>query len=384
MTALAPPRTLRRAARAPRRISSGLGRSARWIGGAARAHDASVARVALRAARLRARGWRLGDMALLGLLDPVGGADAERWALRRREFLRLQEALNPSDAVRMLEDKAWFAARCERLGLPAAPVALVLERVPGDAGTADAWAAALERGAPDELVVKPVEGALATGVRVLRRDAGGVAGRDGRRRTWAGLAAELAAEPAGGFLVQPRLRPEPGLRRLSGSDALQCLRVVTLLGDDGRARVLYTALRIAVGAAEVDSFRARWAGTTGNLLARVEEDGRLATPIGAAPGGFGLVRVARHPDTGAQLAGAPVPQAREALALALRAAEAFAPVRTVGWDVAPTADGPVVVEGNPWWGATADPDGALLPVRAALLEAVSGPAARPPRRRRSR
>ena len=90
-----------------------------------------------------------------------------------------------------------------------------------------------------------------------------------------------------------------------------------------------------------------------------------------APGGYGLVRVAVHPATGAVLAGRAAPGWEAARALALRAAEAFTPLRTAGWDVAPTDHGPVVVEGNAWWGATGDPDGALLPVRDALRRAAA-------------
>ena len=49
-------------------------------------------------------------------------------------------------------------------------------------------------------------------------------------------------------------------------------------------------------------------------------------------------------------------------------------LRTIGWDVALLPDRPVVLEGNAWWGATGDPDGALVAVRDALRAAVEDPA----------
>jgi hypothetical protein len=62
----------------------------RRVRGAARAHGAPAPLVALRALRLARRGWYMEDLALLGLLDPVGGPARERWAVRRRDIEGLQ------------------------------------------------------------------------------------------------------------------------------------------------------------------------------------------------------------------------------------------------------------------------------------------------------
>ena len=70
-----------------------------------------------------------------------------------------------------------------------------------------------------------------------------------------------------------------------------------------------------------------------------------------------------------------MPEWEAARDLALRTAEAFAPLRTVGWDIAPVPGGAELIEGNAWWGASADPDGRLLPVRAALEDAIREKAA---------
>lgn len=365
-----------RARRVPARLYGPPLRTTRWLVGASRAHGAPLPRVALRAARLHRRGWHVGDLAMLGLLDPVEGPERERWAVRRSEFLDLQRALNPPAAVRATEDKRTFTAICREQGIPTPRLLAVLERRAGPGASADEWASILRRAAPDELVVKPNEGQLAEGVRILRRTPDGVVDAGGRTLSWERLAQELAHESWPSYVVQQRLHPHPELLRLSGADVLQCLRIVTLVEPGGDARVLYSVLRIAAGDVAVDSFRAARSGTTGNLLARLEDDGRLARPVAVAPGGFGLVRVDDHPVTGIRLTGAAVPDWDAARDVALRAARAFAEVRTVGWDVAPTPDGPVVVEGNAWWGASGDPDGALLPVRAALVVAATSGASR--------
>lgn len=56
--------------------------------------------------------------------------------------------------------------------------------------------------------------------------------------------------------------------------------------------------------------------------------------------------VEKHPDTGAQIRDRVAPQWNEACWLAERAHLAFEDRTIVGWDIAPTDDGPTIVEGN--------------------------------------
>jgi Sugar-transfer associated ATP-grasp len=348
-------------------------RIARRLDGAARAHHAPLPRVALRAWRMTRRGWHMGDLALLGLLDPDEGPARERWAVRRGEFERLQELLNPPGDVPLVQDKRLFEQTCRERDLPTPAVLAVLSRGGDRETTVRRWWRSLVDNCPVDLVIKPVSGQRGIGVRILRRVPGGVDDLRGTTLTWEALARELEAGPDVSYLIQPRVRCHPRLRELSGRDALQTLRIVTLLDERGRAEVLYALLRIAVGDALMDGFRAPDSGSTGNLIARVEADGTIATPVTVAPSGFGLVRVERHPVTGRELTGGGVPEWEAARELALRTAEAFAPLRTVGWDVAPVPGGAVLIEGNAWWGASADPDGGLLAVKDAL-EAAAAPA----------
>ena len=120
------------------------------------------------------RGWHMGDLALLGLLDPRQGPARERWAVRRGEFERLQEVLNPADAVPLVQDKRLFEEACRERGLPTPPVLAVLERGADRDATVRAWWRALVNHSPPELVIKPVSGQRGIGVRILQRIPGGV------------------------------------------------------------------------------------------------------------------------------------------------------------------------------------------------------------------
>jgi hypothetical protein len=57
-----------------------------------------------------------------------------------------------------------------------------------------------------------------------------------------------------------------------------------------------------------------------------------------------------HPRTGVPLLGYQPPQWDAVKALATRAARAFAPLTTVGWDVGISLPEPVLIEGNATWG----------------------------------
>ncbi len=342
-------------------------RIARVLRGAAAAHHAPLRRVVPRAAALRRRGWYLGDAAALGLLDPLHGPALERVAVPPGELTRLQEILNPPQAVASAEDKRLSAQICARAGLPVPAQAAVLERGAGRAATVRAWAAELERAAPAEAVVKPAEGHRGLGVRVLRRRPGGVTDHTGAALSWTALARELAGEPWEAFVVQERLHPHALLRELSGRDVLQTVRVVTLRDESGSVHILLTLLRVAIGAEAVDSFRS---GATRNALAVVSADGVTTATYRVARSGFGLEATPVHPGTGRPTVGVAVPDWDGVRDLVTRAAAAFAPLRAVGWDVAPTDAGPVLIEANAWWAVASTPEGASLPVRAALRDAV--------------
>ncbi|RKY07708.1 MAG: hypothetical protein DRP66_06140 [Planctomycetota bacterium] len=115
----------------------------------------------------------------------------------------------------------------------------------------------------------------------------------------------------------------------------------------GLADILQAQLKLITGGNVTDNFEY---GLTGNIQAQVSlADGKLAHAITIAPDGSGIKTVAAHPQTDICFAGFQLPFWSEARALVRQAALKFAPVRTIGWDIALTPDGPVVLEGNIWW-----------------------------------
>ncbi len=317
---------------------------------------------------LRDRGFTLDEAFTLGLLDPDLGADRLDDQVSKRRLVREQARLNPNEIWYLTEDKGVFYRHAEALGLPVPRLyAILCESGPAWTHTGeiltspDDWGRFLETGAPEEFVVKPARGYYGLGVRLVTRrgDRLEIAGRGPVGA--AELCRELVADRQFHiFVVQERLRDHPDLP--GDGRALQTLRIVTLVGRDSRVRILNAQFRLVMGDNVVDNFHN---GATGNVIAVVDlADGTLGEilrtderrvmrldPPGSLPG--------------TAPAGTRLPMWEEIQALVTDAARHFMPMRSIGWDVAITADGPVIVEANIWW----DPP-SPQPTAELILEAL--------------
>ncbi len=142
-------------------------------------------------------------------------------------------------------------------------------------------------------------------------------------------------------LIEEFLLQHPDMSRLC-SESINTIRAVTLYWN-GEYHLLYTLCRMGAGdGTPVDSF------TQGGLLISVDKE----------TGRFNTVAVdhwrqpqTRHPASGTELVGFQVPCWEEILAF-LKKAAVFAyetaGLGYVGWDVAVTPEGPVMIEGNNW------------------------------------
>jgi uncharacterized Zn-binding protein involved in type VI secretion len=142
------------------------------------------------------------------------------------------------------------------------------------------------------------------------------------------------------LLIQKRLTNHRDLEPLNNG-ALSTVRLLTCLNEAGEPELIGAAMRMAIGRNRlVDNLHA------GGIAASVDlEDGMLgsASDLGAD---CRLGWIDRHPDSGAQIRGTKLPMWNEVRAFAVRTHKAFNDRLLVGWDIAITPDGPVLVEGN--------------------------------------
>lgn len=146
------------------------------------------------------------------------------------------------------------------------------------------------------------------------------------------------------YLVQERVIQHPLVNAIYPR-SLNTLRVVSVIYE-GNVVVLGALLRIGAHGNVVDN----WA--SGGLAVGVESEGKLMK-WGLFKPGYGT-KTDRHPDTGTIFEGYQLPFWEETLQLVKETHIKLSCIPTVGWDIALTKNGPIVIEGND------DYDGALL------------------------
>jgi hypothetical protein len=233
-----------------------------------------------------------------------------------------------------LSDKALFAEHCRARSIPTVPVLAVfrdgqakLHTDPGE----------FER----DLFVKPVFGRGGKGAERWDFSSGLYLSPRAKWLTREELFKSLKERSReAGLIIQPRIINHPVLDSFNNG-ALSTVRILTCLDETGEPEVLGAAMRMAIGGNHtVDNLH------SGGIAAAVDlATGRLgpASNLGAD---CTLGWMDRHPDSGARITGTKLPLWNEVCDFAMATHKAFNDRVIVGWDIAITAEGPVLVEGN--------------------------------------
>ena len=144
------------------------------------------------------------------------------------------------------------------------------------------------------------------------------------------------------YLFQPVLSQHEIINRIY-SKSINTVRIDTLL-IDGECQHSCAVLRIGSGGEIVDN------AAKGGFVVPVNLKTGALGSVGRHRPQYGLQSFTCHPDTGVQFASIELPFWDELLDLVKKAAFAMHPLATLGWDVAITPTGPVIVEANGAWG----------------------------------
>lgn len=258
---------------------------------------------------------------------------------------RLRE-LNPPWERKIVDDKPMFRDHCNAHGIPSIMTVCDMDSRNRDGRTMsrEQWCAAIE-GIHDRVFIKLIDGSGGEDSFVAQRENGRWAycGCSGSIESLHDFCQKRRGDRRG-WMVQPVLRNSVQMHDITSSNALATLRVVTCL-DPGGPSILYAALKLVVGDNVTDNFSH---GLSGNLIVPMDiQTGKLGPARGSLDRDWPrIVSFDKHPETQATITGFTVPFWNESKALLLRAQTTLPQLRTLGWDLAITDDGPVVVEAN--------------------------------------
>lgn len=288
------------------------------------------------------------------LLDPtLSELDLER-SVSKEELLEVQSRLNPPELHSRTEDKICFHAFCRNLGLPV-PDIFALFDVDETPGGGDIPLIRNHEGLERFLcelsarafILKPVAGVNGEGVMRLDRSGEKWRNTHGKVVSAPDLVLLMSGSPYTRWMFQEVIVGHPDVCALSATTGLQTVRVVTVIDGAGDVSILASRLRLICGNVAHDNFEF---GKTGNVIAILDPlDGRIHCAVGGSAKRYEMRSVTSHPVTGRNLIGYQVPRWDAVRSLAIEAARAFWPLRTIGWDVAITSGSPCLIEGNVTW-----------------------------------
>lgn len=291
----------------------------------------------------------------LGFFSPGMDLKDTSHYVSRSQQSKNQSLINPIAWESMGEDKSIFYRHCKALGLPVPDLyAICFRKTAGWSylgkvmSHPNDWFDFFENQVPSNFFLKPSRGVYGAGARAFQRV--GTQFKDSTDRQFsASEVYDLMVKDKtySSYIIQEVLTNHTSLVELSGAEALQTARIITLVDENGSFRIMFVFLKIIIGSNIIDNFDY---GRTGNLMAEVDcHTGAIYRVIQKNSMEDRFELITHHPQTNVQLKGFPLPWWEETCTLVEKAAKAFLPIRTIGWDIAFTPTGPSIIEANMWW-----------------------------------
>ena len=140
------------------------------------------------------------------------------------------------------------------------------------------------------------------------------------------------------FLVEECIVQHPKMSEIY-PNAVNTLRIVTVTRN-GKVNIMFRSIRMGNAENVVDNFN------HGGLFTTIDKDGIIKKPAVDKKGSI----YTNHPFTNANIVGFEIPLFNDALNYVETMASKIPEVGYIGWDIAITEKGPVVVEANPFPG----------------------------------
>ena len=259
------------------------------------------------------------------------------------EYLTIQKRLNPAQYRHLTESKIEFDKLCQRKGIPTAKVFFYLEQQAQSTSTQleskyQSLFSTLEDG---NYLAKPSKGTHGQGIWTFTKNQEQfqINSTTMSLPQFCQYAMQICQNSD--YLIQERIHQHQQIETFAPSKALQTLRFNTLI-QNGKCKILFCEFRRAGLDRVTDNFNT---GKGGSTIWTVNlEDGQVVRGYKVHQSGYGSQIVTPNNELNTDIAFMPCWQ--ETLALVEKSALAFLPLKTIGWDVAITNTGPVLMEAN--------------------------------------
>jgi hypothetical protein len=192
-----------------------------------------------------------------------------------------------------------------------------------------------------DIVIKPISGTHGSGFLLLSRRGNELfAGKKkySNLDVWIHVSRGLKR----GYIVEEKIINVKGIRAIHPA-SLNTFRFIMIKTDDGKWHQAACVIKFGTGESQVDNV------SVGGIIAEVDRAGKTVYAYDVQRG----KPITQHPDSGLPLMGLQLEGYREASALAMEASSKFDFMGAIGWDIAASVTGPMIVEGNAWWGVNA-------------------------------
>lgn len=142
------------------------------------------------------------------------------------------------------------------------------------------------------------------------------------------------------ILEQPIIQHEE-MNKLS-TNSVNSIRVGTVVDDEGKVHVMYAVLRLSLDGKFVDN------ASQGGYWVKLSEDGYITKPLYRYNPTEEIIY--KNPSNNFDYIGFKIPMFDKVKELAIKAASEYKILKYVGWDIAITEKGPVLIEGNDYPG----------------------------------
>ncbi len=185
-------------------------------------------------------------------------------------------------------------------------------------------------------ICKPVTGVQGAGIFTLNVSEGRLY-IDGETASLEELTSRITQR----YIFQERISQHETLSALHPA-SVNTLRLITARKGGG-IQLFTSVLRVGVGGTYVDNW------SEGSIMVKVNPETEETVPPAIFKAGPKCT-VERHPDTGIDFDGYPIPHFQESVESVRRAHNDLGYFHTLGWDIVITPDGPCILECNESWG----------------------------------